>query len=89
MPKRPMDIYDFIERCEEVYGDRYDYLDTELARYLKKVTIMCKKHGEFTAYAINILRGYGCKKCKFEEKHRDCSFTGGFNKQRRRCYCGA
>ena len=33
----------------------------------EKITIICKKHGEFKIKLHDLLNGHGCKKCAFEK----------------------
>lgn len=55
---------EFISQCKEVHGSRYDYSKTIYGlRQDDKVTIICKKHGEFKQAASSHLCGRGCPKC--------------------------
>jgi len=56
----------FIKRARLKHGNRYDYSKCIYTHMLKKVTIICKKHGEFQIHANNHVRGFGCKKCVHE-----------------------
>lgn len=75
---------EFIKRCREVHGDKYDYSKTVYNGMNKKITIICPKHGEFTMEAVrHVLSHQGCPKCAgrnltqddiinmFREKHGD------------------
>lgn len=42
---------DYVAVCKSIHGDRYDYRKTVYTGYGKKVTIICKEHGEFTKHA--------------------------------------
>lgn len=54
----------FIEKAEEVHGDKYDYSKVEYINYHTKVCIICKEHGEFwQTPSKHISRTFGCKKC--------------------------
>jgi hypothetical protein len=53
----------FIEQCNEVHGDTYDYSKVVYKGHTKKVTIICKEHGEFKQDASKHLVGQGCKEC--------------------------
>lgn len=57
----------FIEKARAVHGDRYDYDRVVYVRSRDKVTIICKKHGDFEQVPSNHLKGYGCARCGFEE----------------------
>lgn len=58
---------DFIDKCIRVHGDTYDYsitkYDNTFINNTKKVSIICKKHGEFVQIAYDHLDGHGCPKC--------------------------
>lgn len=62
--KRRITISEFIQRAKEVHGDRYNYSKTFLNTTDQKVIIICPKHGEFTQFPENHLRGCGCPKCQ-------------------------
>lgn len=56
---------DFIKKCKDIHGDKYDYSKVEYTGKNKKVIIICPDHGEF------LMRGcahihtqrQGCPKC--------------------------
>jgi hypothetical protein len=56
----------FIAKAKEIHGDRYDYSKVVYCRSLEKVTIVCKKHGEFFQRPNGHLEGKGCRKCARE-----------------------
>jgi len=62
---------EFLKKCILVHGDRYDYSKTIYNKFLGKVTITCKKHGDFTQEARKHLEGNGCKKCSNENLYVD------------------
>lgn len=45
------------------HGDKYDYSKVQYESALKKVVIICKKHGEFKQTANNHIYGNGCPTC--------------------------
>ena len=53
----------FIEKARAAHGDKYDYSETVYVRDKDKVTITCKKHGDFEQTPNNHLRGVGCPSC--------------------------
>ena len=55
----------FIEKAIEIHGDKYDYSKVKYKNAKNKITIICKKHGEFNQEAGSHLLGSGCKKCVF------------------------
>lgn len=55
---------EFIRRATEKHGDKYDYSKAEYHHKDHKVTIVCRKHGEFLQSPHNHVKGAGCAKCK-------------------------
>jgi hypothetical protein len=56
---------EFIDKSIELHGDKYDYSKVEYNRSNQKITIICKKHGEYQQYPMVHIRGNGgCKECK-------------------------
>lgn len=58
-----LDTNEFIRRANEVHKNRYDYSKSKYFNSRCKITIICKKHGEFKQLCNNHLRGHGCNKC--------------------------
>jgi len=56
----------FIDRAKEIHGDKYDYSLTNYINIRTKVTIMCRKHGQFLQLPQSHLKGNGCNKCCIE-----------------------
>ena len=55
---------EFISRCREAHGDRYDYSKTVYTSSTAKVVIGCKAHGPFEQAASSHSTGrQGCPKC--------------------------
>jgi hypothetical protein len=55
---------EFIEKAKIIHNDKYDYSKVIYPNNAyEKVTIICKKHGEFEQSAGNHLAGQGCPKC--------------------------
>lgn len=54
---------EFIDKAVKVWGDQYDFSKVNYSRSQDKVTVICKKHGEFDAYPDALLQGKGCQKC--------------------------
>ena len=67
----------FLEAAKGVHGDLYDYSRVEYKGSGRKITITCKKHGDFQLRASNHLTGQGCPTCAKEQntarKWRDIS----------------
>ena len=59
-----------IERFKRVHGDIYDYSKVKYASMHTKVTIICKKHGEFQQTPSNHLKGQGCYFCGTERSEK-------------------
>jgi hypothetical protein len=53
----------YIEKLEEKHGDKYDYSKVNYTTLKNPVTLTCPKHGDFTRFPQNLLKGGGCDKC--------------------------
>jgi len=53
----------FILDAKKVHGDKYDYSSSNYLNSHKKVTISCRKHGDFAISPTAHLGGQGCKQC--------------------------
>lgn len=58
---------EFISKAKIIHGNEYDYSLSEYINTIKKVKIICHKHGEFNQAPINHLSGAGCPKCGLEK----------------------
>jgi hypothetical protein len=57
-------LSEFINKCRNVHGDKYDYSKTDYFRNKKKVIVGCKIHGDFhVTPADHINKASGCPKC--------------------------
>lgn len=54
---------EFKEKALQVHGDKYNYDKVVYVSNLKKVTIICPVHGEFSQIPADHWYGRGCKKC--------------------------
>ncbi len=63
MPKK-VTTEQFIEKAKIIHGDKYDYSKVKYIKAIKKVIIICKKHGEFKQQPNNHLTGNDCVKCR-------------------------
>lgn len=54
---------EFIAKAKKIHGDKYDYSLVEYNGSTKKVTIVCKFHGEFSQTPNIHLGGHGCPRC--------------------------
>ena len=55
---------EYIEKAEKKYGKKYDYSKVNYINSRIKITIICKKHGEFVIKPLDHLRKE-CYKCAF------------------------
>lgn len=65
---------EFLAKCKEVHGDRYDYRKVTYRRLTDQVRIGCRQHGDFIQTAHTHLRGSGCPECASKARFstRDC-----------------
>jgi hypothetical protein len=56
---------EFIKKANDYHNYKYDYSKTLYIHGRKKITIICKIHGEFQQFAFKHLLG-GCRKCADE-----------------------
>ena len=61
----------FIEKAQQVHGDKYDYSKVDYVNNRTKVCIICPEHGEFWQIPNSHLNGRGCKACKDSHLERD------------------
>lgn len=63
--KNTLSNEEIIRRGKEIFGDEYTYkhLDTYSRTKDGKITITCKKHGDFTILPPNFFKGVGCPIC--------------------------
>lgn len=52
-----------IEIIKKVWGDTFKYDKTKEADKDSKLTVTCKKHGDFSKTIDNLIKGQGCPKC--------------------------
>ena len=60
---------EFVKKAKIIHGDKYDYSFVNYTSSKDKVTIICKKHGEFNQIAGTHLSGGGCPKCILKSQH--------------------
>jgi len=61
--QRKMDSKDFIDKCNNVHNNKYDYSLVEYTIAHDKVKIICPIHGIFEQRAYSHLQGQGCPLC--------------------------
>lgn len=55
---------EFLSRCRDVHGDKYDLSRVAYLGMSKKIEVSCQKHGVFTPLASNFVGlGTGCPSC--------------------------
>lgn len=54
---------EYLRRMRYVHGDEYDLSKFHYINAKTKVTIVCKKHGDFQILPYSFLAGHGCAKC--------------------------
>lgn len=59
----PMDV--FLNRANEVHGNRYDYQKVILLNVDSSCTITCREHGDFEQTPYKHLIGHGCPVCRY------------------------
>tara|TARA_R110002020_G_scaffold37283_1_gene112743 strand:- start:918 stop:1325 length:408 start_codon:yes stop_codon:yes gene_type:complete len=57
----------FVKKAKLIHGDKYDYSLSEYKGTACKVTIICKKHGNFNQEVGSHFKGSGCPECSFEK----------------------
>lgn len=56
-------ITEFLEKCELLFNNKYDYSLVEYKNRHSKVKIICKEHGVFEQSPASHLSKHGCPKC--------------------------
>ena len=69
--KRMSNQNDIILRFKKQHGDKYDYSKVDYQGCEKKITIICREHGEFQQTPNNHLHGYGCPRCHLSKLETD------------------
>lgn len=62
---------EFVNEIKAIFGDKYDYSKVKYIGIKSKVTLICKKHGEFKALPCHLLQGHSCPKCAGKNKTTD------------------
>lgn len=60
---RKLDQKDYIDKCNEVHDNKYDYSLVEYKNTRSKVKIVCNLHGIFEQNSKNHKKGQGCPSC--------------------------
>jgi Zn finger protein HypA/HybF involved in hydrogenase expression len=64
---RPLNIKNFINRCQKIHNNRYIYENDKIINNKIKINIICKKHGKFKQTPHHHLNGAGCPKCSLSK----------------------
>lgn len=65
---------EFIKKCKEIWGDKYDYSKVEYKNSKTKVCIICPKHGDFFVTPKSFIKNSkkqhlrGCPQCALENR---------------------
>lgn len=63
---------EFIKKCREIHGDRYDYSKVNYVNNKTKVEIICPIHGSFyQTPRAHLCKKHGCPYCKESQLERD------------------
>ena len=54
---------EFLDKCNEKFGDLYDYSKMNYKNFNSIITICCKIHGNISIIPKSHLKGIGCPKC--------------------------
>lgn len=69
----------FIKKSTMVHCDEYDYSLTQYIDSKTKLTVVCKKHGEFHVFPSNHFKGKKCPKCKFRVSKAETAWLNSLN----------
>jgi len=59
---------EFIEKCNLVHNNKYDYSLTKYINSHTKVKIICPEHGTFSQNSSSHLKGIGCQMCYVDSR---------------------
>ncbi len=66
---------EFLQRCKEVHGNKYNYSKSIYVKGNQKIEIICKEHGSFWQQSLSHLQGHGCYECGVIEGHNKRRLT--------------
>lgn len=61
---------DFIAESESLHGKRYCYKKSKYVKFSEKLTVTCRKHGDFNIRPSSHASGSGCPKCGRENSSK-------------------
>ena len=65
---------EFIIKSNNIHKNKYGYSKVNYINNSTKITIICKKHGDFLQRPIEHFNGYGCSKCSNTYKYTTLEF---------------
>lgn len=63
--KRRLPKEEFLNKCIDIHGNKYDYSKVDYQGMINKVVISCSEHGDFEQTPSSHLNGSGCPHCGF------------------------
>lgn len=75
MSAKSLSQQQFVEKCNSLHCNKYDYSNTEFSSTREKIQIICPEHGIFEQRASAHLDGQGCRKCRNTLVKNRLSFT--------------
>ena len=63
--KRRLPNNEFLNKCIDIHGNKYDYSKIDYQGMINKVVISCSEHGDFEQTPSSHLNGSGCPDCGF------------------------
>ncbi len=64
----------YIEECQEIHNNKYDYSLVKYTNCYNKVDIICSEHGIFKQALHSHKQGHGCTKCGISIKYEGYNF---------------
>lgn len=71
VPHNKYSQQEFIEKCNLVHNNKYDYTSTSYTTSHKSITIICNVHGAFEQKAYSHISGKGCRKCATQKNSQN------------------
>jgi len=64
---------EFVDRCNKIHNNRYDYSKTKYSGIKTKAEIVCRKHGSFFQSPEHHINGKGCPRCNVSKGEQKIS----------------
>ena len=68
MPKKKLTHEQFLDRCRNAHGDKYDYSKSIYEGNDKNILIICHDHGKFLQTPNTHFQGHGCPACSGKKR---------------------